>query len=71
MPDDQIASLRVKNPAKPIHTVIEIVGARVYVRETGTLVNRMHQVGTVTICAEASLRIECGRNYGQPIILSE
>ena len=71
MPDDQVASLGMKNAPKALHAVIEIVGSRVFVRETGALINRMHHVGTITVGDEVSLRIECGRNYGQPIVRSE
>jgi hypothetical protein len=43
-PNNQIASLWVNNAAKTLHAIVEIVGVRVWVRETGALVNRMHQV---------------------------
>ena len=44
MPDNQIASLWMKNSPEALDTVIEVVGRRIFVRKARTLVNRMYKM---------------------------
>ena len=46
-PHDQVAGLRVRDPLKPLDSIIEIVGTGVGIGKARALVNGMYQVRTV------------------------
>jgi len=47
MPDDQIGRFRMRHWAEFWNTVIQIVGIRIRVGKSGTLVNSVHQVRAI------------------------
>ena len=71
-PHDQIAGLRVRNPQESLDSFIELVGVRIGIGETRSLINRMHQVrAVVTGVLTQHSGIEGGGNHSHAIVRSQ
>ena len=71
VPHDQIAGLRVTDALKALDSVVQIVGARVFIGEAGAFVDRVNQMRAVVSRITADFRIERGRDDGETVIGSQ
>ena len=68
LPHDQIAGLRFGDALKSLDAVVKIVGARVGIRETGSFVDCVHQVGAIVAGIAADLGVERGGDDRQAVV---
>jgi hypothetical protein len=70
-PHDHIAGLRLRDPAESFHARVEIIRARIEVRESGAAVYVMNQVRTVVGGIAPHPGVECDCNNGESIIAGQ
>src|SRR5579863_7658371 len=68
MPCDQVARCRTRHSLECRHSVIDVIGTRIGIREAGTLVNGLYQVRAIMLGVAQMLRIECSGDHRQSIV---
>jgi hypothetical protein len=71
VPHHQIRGLRLRDPLKSFHPIVEIVGIRIGVGKPRSLVNCMHEVRAVVFREARCLCIKRGSDYRQPIVRTQ
>lgn len=68
MPCDQVTRCRTRHSLECRHSVIDVVGTRIGIREAGALVNGIYQVGAIVLAVAQMFRIECSGDHRQSIV---
>ena len=71
LPNDQVARLRILDPAEMVGAAIQVGRIGIGIRETGAVIDVMHQVRAVSLTTPAEMGVEGSSDYRQAVVWSQ